>query len=152
GHVSLALNNCTIANNRARNEGGGVFVGSADQGVTITGCTFVGNTADLAGGGLFNHSRNANLAVYPSTLSGNTAQSGAGLFPGHSIESPPGAPGPALLDYVTIFGNIATSAGGGLAGNSTGQILLTNTLIAGNAGRNSATQVLPPNAPPTVLI
>jgi len=102
--------------------------GIVNQGqLTVSGSTISGNSTGGAGGGLYLSYGDAR--VVNSTISGNTAATGGGVAGAGHVE----------LTSVTITGNTANGVGqfshggGGLLSQSTAsQVVLRNTLIAGN--------------------
>jgi predicted outer membrane repeat protein len=75
----------------------------------------------LSGGGILSQ---GGLTVTHSTFSGNTAESGGGIY----------STGTALLSNVTFIGNRALggSAGGGLYFGTTGNVTVTDSVLASN--------------------
>jgi MBG domain/Bacterial Ig-like domain (group 3)/Right handed beta helix region len=137
-HSSEAtLAECTLAGNSASTYGGAVF----NEGtLALTGCTISGNTANHDGGGLADISvpffypqggepgtPPATADVANSTLYGNTSLYGGGICNEEAK---------LTLANVTVTANLSTGtqyddAALGSASNE-GDILLDNTLIAGN--------------------
>jgi len=116
------LSDSTISNNSAENAGGGIW--SQGSG-TITNSTISGNSGSV-GGGIRNF---AMVSIKNSTISGNTASShGGGINNWGSL----------TINNSTIFGNRANTSsigavGGGISvGEQNWQLLLQNTIVAGN--------------------
>ncbi|MBI3421628.1 MAG: hypothetical protein HY011_01695 [Acidobacteria bacterium] len=136
---NLTLTNCTVSGNTSVESGGGaVFNNQATS--TIQGCTFSGNTCSSSGadgGGLLIDT--AHVTVVNSTFSGNTAGNWRG-----AARLQQGAF--ALFLNCTVVSNTAnggTGGGGGgafLASGAGAQLLLRNTIVAGN------TAVIAPSA------
>ena len=144
----LSLDDCTVSNNTAAGDGGGLFNGGTD---ILADCTISGNSANVSGGGLFNYA-NASMTVTDSTISGNWAGRGGGLrnegtinvtactISGNSAEYGGGVEnyGTANVTACTISGNSAATAGGGIYNYGTSSlsstISLTDTIVAGNTG------------------
>ncbi len=76
---NLTLSACTLAGNRANNDGGGGAIFNSEGGnIAINGCTLSGNVTPQEGGAVLN-SAGAVLEVAQSTLSGNSAGRGGGI-------------------------------------------------------------------------
>ena len=130
------LNSCTITANSATKYGGGIM----NQGtLTLTGSTLSGNLAGNDGGGLADLSSAflhgpvsaAAATLTNSTVYGNTAAFGGGIT-NEDVS--------LIMINDTVAGNrTTTSQSSSFAGaldsiSRLGDILLTNTLIAGNYG------------------
>jgi CSLREA domain-containing protein len=139
--ASLTVNGSTLSGNTDPGGGGGIWndgsltvsgstlSANADTGLvnfgsmTLSDSTLSGNSTWGDGGGIFNH---GTLTVSDSTLSGNSAaynQGGGGIYNAGSL----------TVSGSTLSGNNATNGGGGIEVAS-GDVLLHNTLIAGNGG------------------
>jgi Novel STAND NTPase 1 len=121
---TLTLINSTVSGNRADNSGGGIF--NAPGGTLIVvSSTVSGNLAD-SGGGISN---DGTLTLFNSTISDNIAQGlGGGILNG-------GATAQTEMIFCTIYGNTSTEGGGGIwngATNSASQLVMRNSLVAGN--------------------
>jgi Concanavalin A-like lectin/glucanases superfamily/Bacterial Ig domain/FG-GAP-like repeat len=158
---ATTVSGTTFSGNNAKRNGGGVFSDSRDSSVigtqTITGCTFNANHADSdnnssGDGGAIFHDRGdliINTSAIGQSGQANTAFRGGGL--GHRFLGGSGAA--ANISDITINGNsigfnTATSDGGGIYHDSTGQassgghsnltlagaIPLTNNSAGGNGG------------------
>jgi predicted outer membrane repeat protein len=154
---TLTLTGCTVTKNTA-SEGGGLF-GSGT--ITLTDSTLDANSAQFAAGifnnaaltvtnstlshneagsgpagGLYNDNAGHATALVNCTLSGNTAARGGG-----GIEN---SSGTLELVNCTVAGNTATGGPGGGLYNYTslssnpGDVILTNTLVAGNTSDDVA--------------
>ena len=120
----ITITNSTFFGNQSGTAGSGA-IGFFDTKAIISGCTFSGNTTLGAGGAMVTYSRTgATIGIENSTFSGNVADY-AGAFYAQV--------GTTDLRNVTITGNSARRAGGGL-NNPGGDtvILLRNTIVAGN--------------------
>src|SRR5579885_276034 len=139
----LTITGGTITNNAVTSDkltatGGGI----GDVGtLTISGSTVAGNTANASnnvakGGGIFINRPSTpgnNFTLTNSTISGNTVSgSQGGLGGGIDAKGTQG-----VIDFATVYGNIASSQGGGiyLEAAQTGQanVTLKNSLIAANS-------------------
>lgn len=153
----LKLVRSNITGDTSGGSGGGI----ANSGkLTLSYDSFTGNTASGAGGGLYNAPA-ATADALDSAFSGNAAQNGGGIanegtctltnntISGNS-SSQNGAgisnAGALTLTNDTVTANgAAVGFGGGVQNTVAGQLLLNNSLIAGNLG--SASQVGPNNIP-----
>jgi predicted outer membrane repeat protein len=122
---SVTLINSIVSGNVSSRYGGGMSIHCP---VTLVNSTVSGNTAKSSGGGIASDSL---LTLINSTISGNTAwTSGGGI---HQY-------GGTLSSYnSTIAGNIAYLSGGGIYANAsygaaTVNVILQNTIVAGNMG------------------
>ncbi|OCR00329.1 hypothetical protein BCD67_25350 [Oscillatoriales cyanobacterium USR001] len=78
GNADLTINNCTFANNTAKDSGGGLWVGE-DGDIKITNSTFSGNKADQQGGGITIASRSGfSTEITNTTIANNSAGTFAG--------------------------------------------------------------------------
>ncbi len=109
----LTLTNCTISNNAATEYGAGIY--GQDGNLTIIGSTVSANTGD----GLFAYSK---CVIQDSTVGGN---SGNGIFLV--------GPGAYRISNSTISGNA-----GGLTYYAHSDVVLDNTIIAGNRSSDVA--------------
>ncbi len=159
---TLTLINNTISGNTANisinamstgvNVGGGIY---NDQGakLTLIGSTVSGNYAEGSGGGIYN-SPNGTLTLISSTVSGNLAYTGGGitndggtlkLFNSTIADNKADLPGGGILNasasaqlemiFCTVYGNTSGEGGGGIwngADNSASQLVMRNSLVAGN--------------------
>jgi hypothetical protein len=142
-HTALTVSGCTITGNAQLGGGIGNF-GT----LTVSGCTLIGASAS-EGGGIYSRgtltvsastlSSDSGGSIYSDgggiyagglvtltncTLSGNTAGYGGGLF----------VAGRATLTNCTLSLNSAVAQGGGIYVSPTGNLNLTNTIVAGNRG------------------
>jgi parallel beta-helix repeat protein len=139
-----SMSDCTVSGNTASDQGGGVFINSADW--TILTSTISGNSAD-EGAGIYNQ---GSLMVESSTISSNQARRGAGIYNLGSVtvqnstissnQAQRGggflhdSPSVANLSFVTVTENSANN-GAGLLADST-YIQITNSIVAGNDTEN----------------
>ena len=133
------VSDSTFWSNVATDNGGALFAINADT--SVTGCTFGYNSA-INGGALYNGSAGAfnsdRLLAETSTFVGNQAQALGGAIyhdkTGYLVQ--------ISLISLTVVGNSAYSAGGGLFqtgnGNSfSSSISLYNSIVAQNAGSDA---------------
>jgi hypothetical protein len=118
---ALTVSNCTFSGNTA-SANGGIF---NDEGtLTVNNSTFSGNTAGVQGGGIYNFG--GPLTVTNSTFSGNTAAlQGGGIYE---------LGGTLAVSNSTVSAN-AAGFGGGIT-NNTGNMTLSNDIVAGNTSRD----------------
>ena len=140
--LTLSVENCDIHHNGGRgissstsestsislshvhhNSGGGVDM-SGISSQTIDNSAFYFNTASDSGGGVSGGSNSTPLVIKNTTISNNTASRGGGL-----------SSGKAILYNVTVAGNYALEAGGGISA-STGTVYLKNSILANNTAQN----------------
>jgi len=112
--------NCTFSNHQATGKGGAVYnCGGAS--VSFNNCTFVGCSSQSGGGALdsFGTAGLTNCTIASNTV---TAGDGGGLSaePGSSLS----------LNSCTVCGNTALSGGG--IYDASGQLMIQNTIVAGN--------------------
>ena len=133
--VQATLTICSVSNNSATIYGGGIL---NERDLTLLGCTVAGNTAGEDGGGVANintsflsdSASSADASVTNSTLYGNTSKVGGGID---------NEDADLTLTNATVTGNrttnsSSTKAAGCESLSKYGDILLDNTLIAGNFG------------------
>ncbi len=125
--ASLSLTECTISNNVAAFEGGGIFA-NGQTSDTLTDCTISGNNA-FNGGGLGGAAYMTNCTIY-----GNSA-----LYYGGGIDND-GTGKSGSLTACTVSGNSAGKQGGGVYVLRLGDypLTLTDTIVAGNTGHLGA--------------
>jgi hypothetical protein len=124
---NLTLNACTIADNRATSQGGGIANTSGGN-LTITLSTISGNTSGNSGGGV--QSNLGSLSITQSTISGNAA---GASFNGGGVNS---SQSPTVIDSSTISGNSAGGAGGIFSESAS--LSIVNATISSNSARGSA--------------
>ena len=95
----------------------------------IVDSTVSGNSTGGVGGGIY--VQLGSLTVTGGTISENQAGSGGGLFNAGEL-SPTGIPSTVALTNVSITGNVAFGAGGGVFGDHEGSITVTGGELAGN--------------------
>jgi hypothetical protein len=103
---NVTLTNCTISNNRAEmssvSYGGGIYANSGNT--SLTNCTISGNYADEDGGGIYIPSDgDANVTLVNCTITNNEAEEDAGGFDNH------GGIWDLTLTCTIVYGNIADS-------------------------------------------
>jgi predicted outer membrane repeat protein len=136
-HLTDAIFNCTdctIYNNQAGDKGGGLF-STGTSFVDIQDTTIAANSAAGRGGGLYVEGdptglqiRNGGLSR--STISNNSATEGAGLY--IAAADPPNNIAVAEFSgyFITMGGNQASSAGGGIWNGGT--LFLVNSIVGTN--------------------
>ncbi|MGE3823111.1 MAG: choice-of-anchor Q domain-containing protein [Bacteroidia bacterium] len=115
----LAIRNCSIINNTAAANGGGMFNWASS--LTLSHCIFSGNTAGSGGGGMYGFA--ASPVINNCLFSGNTASNGGGLNASGS-SSP-------VISNCTFAGNTGSSSGGGVYNNSSSS-QINNCILWGN--------------------
>jgi hypothetical protein len=141
GH--LAVSNCTISGNGALG-GGGIFNNNSTATLTVNNCTIANNTARESdspgeGGGIVNN--RGTMTIANSTISGNI--SGGSVFGGGRGGGISNS-GHLLVTNSTITGNVTEAGstdpygiGGGINDSyrgSVGTLTIYNSTIAGNTG------------------
>ena len=102
----LTLIDCTITENDAGGNGGGIY-NVGDGTLALTGCTISANTSTSAGGGIFN---DGTCTIEASSITGNTAGSfGGGLCNSSSVYFDAAQ---MTLTNTTVSGNTADIGGG----------------------------------------
>jgi N-acetylneuraminic acid mutarotase len=156
-HATLTLTSCTISNNSAFRDGGGIDNAGAGT-VTLNSCVIVGNSTGNDGGGICNNGTGgaAIMGINNSTINNNAATHGAGIcndgrmkgttllqitnttLSNNSAGNDAGAilniadtKGTATLSNCTISGNAAQTYGGGI--NNVAGLTLSNTTFSGNS-------------------
>ncbi len=124
----VRITGCTIRNNRARGQAGGLLVFNLRA--TVADCVIEGNVAEDIGGGLLMNDSNHLITLRDVLIRGNRADHGAGL-------AAYGAP--FRGERVTIVGNVASGRGGAmLLSGDLGEASLDRCTITGNDGRIGA--------------
>ena len=123
---TLSVINSTLSGNSALRTGGGINILDSIGGITtlsVINSTFSGNSANI-GGGIRNFN-NGTLNVINCTLSGNSASSGGGID---------NLGGSSTLNVInsTISANSASSGGGGI-GNGISTLNVLNSTLSGNS-------------------
>jgi hypothetical protein len=156
-HATLTLGNCTIANNTASRDGGGVHNAGAAT-LTLNDCIITGNVTGNDGGGVCNNGTGgaAIMGVNDCTINKNSATHGGGVcndgrmkgatllqisnttLSNNSAGDDAGAilniadtKGTATLSNCTISGNSAQTYGGAIS-NAAG-LTIANTTFSGNS-------------------
>ncbi len=153
----MTLGNCTINNNSAFRDGGGVHnVGAAT--LTLNGCVITGNVTGNDGGGICNDGTGgaAIMGINNSTVSNNSATHGAGVcndgrmkgatllqitnttlnnnsatYDAGAILNIADTKGTATLSNCTISGNFASAYGGGI--NNVAGLTISNSTLSDNS-------------------
>ena len=116
----MTIDCSSLRDNNARQSGGAIYNYST---ATVRRTSFCGNQAG-ANGGAIEHAGRFPLSIINSTLSGNVAAiAGGGMLL---------SKGTATLTHVSISNN-SSQAGGGISCEN-GQLLIINSIIAGNKG------------------
>ena len=156
-HATLTLTNCTITNNMAFRDGGGVHNAGAAT-LTVDDCVINGNLTGNDGGGVCNNGSGgaAIMGINNSTVSNNSATHGAGVcndgrmkgttllqisnttlsnnsagYDAGAILNIADTKGTAALSNCTISGNSAQAYGGGI--NNVAGLTVSNTTFSGNS-------------------
>lgn len=149
----VEIRNCTIRNNTAVHDGGGVLTYNVNA--TFTACVIEDNTSGNRGGGFALRDSNHRVTLQDVTIRGNTADHGGAAFvnrtsirfagvtmAGNTVSGRGGAVlldgalGEATLDRCTIVGNSA-SLGSVFRTENTAFMTVTGSIIAGNTGGQS---------------
>ncbi|MFH0908255.1 MAG: choice-of-anchor Q domain-containing protein [bacterium] len=112
--VDVVVSNCTVVNNMASVDGGGVYAG------TLHNCALLSNSASNSGGGAFF------AMLYNCTLSGNSAGAGGGTYNG-------------TLYNCVLSGNSARYGGGANVGKLYNCVLCDNAATYAGGGTYNAT-------------
>lgn len=125
GFGTLYVNDCVFSGNNG-GKGGAIYVGGAAY---ITRSTFMNNSATAQGGAIANES--TILWITNCTFSGNTADQGGAFYNS-------GSGAQARLVNCTLANNTATTAGGGVAMQSSNTVFAQNTIVSGNTAPSGA--------------
>jgi len=120
GRGEFTMKGGTISDNTATWTGGGVYIESWSSFVMHDG-TISGNTSSGNGGGVYNTGSYSGFTMSGGTISGNTAISGGGVYVDYSFTMSGG----------TISGNISRDYGGGVY-YANGTFTKTGGTISGN--------------------
>ena len=136
---SPALTDVIFNGNSAQNSGGGMFTNGGSP--VLAKVTFKDNTAVKEGGGMAVHSAPTGATLTNVTFSGNSAGNAenAGIGGGMLIKA--GSSGSPVLTYITLSGNSATSAGGGIYAMDSAAPVIKNTILWGNSAVLAGSQV-----------
>lgn len=120
--TAITLTNVTLSNNNADHWGGGLY----NEGgmVTIIGSTFASNNGSSNGGGIANYS--GNPIIVASTFLSNTSDSGGAIWNRETL----------TLVNSTLTGNSATSIGGAILNEFSGNATILNSTFSGNSAGN----------------
>ena len=156
-HATLTLDDCTITNNVAFRDGGGVHNAGAAT-LTLNDSIITGNSTGNDGGGICNNGTGgaAIMGINKCTINNNSATHGAGIcndgrmkgttllqinnttLNNNSAADDAGAilniadtKGTAILSNCTVSGNSAQSYGGGI--NNVAGLTVSNTTFSGNS-------------------
>ena len=140
GIGNFTMQGGTISDNIAENNdrlirpsvyGGGVYI--SDGTFTMRGGTISGNTATAGGGGVYVGRERDGFILQDGTITGNTAPTGGGVYVG-SMDVYGGV---FTMLGGSISGNIATSAGGGVAIGTRGTFTMQGGSLSGNTARGN---------------
>src|SRR5262249_42097478 len=147
----LTIADSTFVGNFASNAGGVLYVAgyasypvSTNDPFNIVNSTFTGNLAHLAGGAIFTDGAYFQGTISSSTIAGNQVDSGGrggGIFFGAGVGSWPGSPsgtGNLVLYNTIVAGNAPGSGAGDIQGNLSFPTLSAYNLI----GDSSLTNVV----------
>lgn len=127
--ATLSLENCTVKNNSATVQGGGIY--SRDSTLIIADSIFTGNQAGVLGGAIFSTGfGSGSLTVERSRFEGNTAQSLGG-----ALRS--GVPTTITDSVITHNTLTAPGSGAGISFTLTSAHTLNNNQITNNAPGNN---------------
>jgi hypothetical protein len=122
---TMTITNAIIQGNSVANSSGGGIYNEGNSQLKVTDTIIQGNQAATRGGGMYNSS--GFIELINVLITGNTADDGGGLYNSST-------PDPVhVLTNVTIAGNQATTAGGGILNTANGSLVLENSIIHGNA-------------------
>jgi hypothetical protein len=131
---TLTLNATQVLNNHAGDAGGGIESDGSGKVLVKNGSLIQGNSALNQGGGLYLDAigtESANLTM-TNTLVTNNAATGAGTGTGGGISN--AGNGIVSITGSTIANNLSASTGGGYSDvNGLGNLVLSNSLFAGNS-------------------
>lgn len=131
---TVTLTECLIDTNDAISSEGGLFNGGGGT-MNVIRTTIANNHGDTSGGGIRND--DSTLNVVNSTISGNeTSFQGGGIFVWG---------GTANIKHSTITGNQSDNdgtTGGGIETFGTGAVKINNSIVAGNTGSTTITDIL----------
>jgi len=115
----LAMTECTIFDNEAQDDGGGLFNSGE---ATLTACKVSSNGTLSSGAGIFN---SGSLSLATCLISSNSANVGGGGV--YNI-------GPMAIDRCTFSGNVSEGGfGGGIVNSVNADLTATNCTVSGNA-------------------
>jgi predicted outer membrane repeat protein len=137
-HAALTLGDCTISDNSAFRDGGGILNDGQFGGamLTLSNCTISGNLTGNYGGGICNHDGggSATLEISDSVLSSNSAEFGGGI----SNDGRMGGTAMLQISNSTLSSNSGGYDAGAIltigdSGHATAT--LTNCTISGNSAQ-----------------
>jgi filamentous hemagglutinin family protein len=120
GTGTVTVNNSTISDNKAEQDGGGI---SSLGAVTITNSTISGNTAEKDGGGIYSQGA---VTITNSTISDNKAEQDGGGIDSRGVVT--------IIDS-TLSGNTAGDSGGGIYSHIA--VDIRNSMISDNKADNN---------------
>ena len=126
---SPTITNCTITDNYASNDGGGIYCNGGSP--SITNCTITGNTGpNTAGGGIYSES--SSPSITNCTIAGNDNWNGGGIYC---------AGGSPSITNCTITDNNGWGRGGGIYCGG-GSPSITNCTITDNYSDDDGAGIL----------
>jgi choice-of-anchor C domain-containing protein len=128
-HRRLEIASTTIQDNSTHSSGGGVYVW--DGSVTLTDSLVARNTAENSQGGGIWLQLSAELALANTTVSSNQAHAAGGGIYFHRNAKPATLVNATITDNRADRNGTTGQAGGGIY-SAVGNVLLLNTLVAGN--------------------
>jgi hypothetical protein len=117
GDAVIVITGSSISGNETGGDGGGLLLAGGDA--TVTGSTIDNNEAGVSGGGIY-LGGSVHLSLANSTISENAAADGGGVHVANS--------GSVSMTNVTLARS--KSSQGALSHASTGDVTLTNTIVA----------------------
>ncbi|MFO0968633.1 MAG: right-handed parallel beta-helix repeat-containing protein [Gemmataceae bacterium] len=125
---TLTMTDCTVSGNTTTIQSGGGMYNTGTT--TLVSCTVSSNTSANRGGGMSD--TGGTTTLLNCTITGNFAQvNGGGVNSNNNA-----GPGSTTLTNCTVSGNSTAGSGGGLSVINN-QIILRNTIVAGNTASGS---------------
>jgi hypothetical protein len=142
-HATLAINNCSVENNYASEQGGGIFNDGGSNTLTILNSFVTSNGAfgsglSIRGGGI--HNKSGALKILNSLVNGNAVASGGGSACGGGIYNGTGAlevVDSSVGDNFSFPGepdphHHSSGSGIGIYNDINGTLAIRNSVISGN--------------------
>jgi len=129
---AVTLNDTTVRDNTATNNGGGILQGDMGGPLILNNVKVHNNKAVSGRGGGIMASTCFSLALNNSTVSNNTAESGAGggIYIGFITR--------VTLNSSAVIGNSAVTAAGIIADSGGGPLIMNNSTVSGNVATGTA--------------
>jgi hypothetical protein len=123
---TAVLNQCTVSGNESDSDGAGGISVSGGSALALNQCTVNGNVGSYRAGAIDN---SGTLNINQSTITGNSGTGAGGIYNNGDIN----------LTECTVAGNASTAtfggaSVGGILQSPTGELVMTNTIVAGNTG------------------